>query len=148
MPSSKPPSAVLRAIALRHPNVEESVACKGTVIEQAAFKIQTRTFLFSRDVQMMVKLGDSIPEAQKHADADPQHFRVGGPWVTVNFTGNAMPPREMLERWIAESYALMSAPKKAAPKKAAAKKAQAKKAPAKKVAVKKTITGARASKSK
>src|SRR5713226_4595552 len=38
----------LRRAALRHPDVEEGLACKGTVIESVTFKVQGKAFLFLR----------------------------------------------------------------------------------------------------
>ncbi len=110
MPGSKSSKAILRALATKHPEVEESIACKGTAVESSAFKVDKKTFLFARDVQMMVKLEESLPEAKELAAREPERYKAGGGWVTVKFDGGVLPPRELLARWIAESYRLMTAP--------------------------------------
>ena len=119
MPPAKSPAALLRSLALRHPNVEEGVACQGTAVESNAFKIKKKTFLFARDVDLMLKLQASIPEANACATGDPLRYRPGkGGWVSVKFDGGVLPPKDLLTRWIAESYQLMAAPpaKKSRPK--------------------------------
>ena len=122
MPSPKTPTEILRTLALRHAEVEEAIACKGTPLESSAFKVRKKTFLFARDAEMMVKLQESLPEARKQASQEPGRYRVGGGgWVSVKFGGGALPPRELLTRWIAESFRLMTV-ERSAPKKKAAKK--------------------------
>ncbi len=100
---------------MRHPGVDEGIACKGTAAESSAFKVRNKTFLFARETQMMVKLDESLPEATRLAQEDPSHYRVGSGWVTVKF--GSLPAREMLVRWIAESYRIMAGAGGAAVKK-------------------------------
>ena len=108
LPGSKSSTQTLRAIALRHPEVEEVIACKGTPLESRAFKVRKKTFLFTRDIEMMVKLQDSLPEAKEHASQDPSRYRVSAAWVSVRFGAGALPPRDLLTRWVAESYSIMA----------------------------------------
>ena len=108
MPVPRSPTQILRSLALRHTEVEEGIACKGTAVESSSFKVRKKTFLFARDVEMMVKLQESLSEAKRFASQDPSRYRVGGGWVSVKFGAGALPPRELLTRWVAESYRLMA----------------------------------------
>ena len=107
MPTS--PREILRALALAHPDVEEALACKGTALESSAFKVRKKTFLFARDVEMMIKLDESLPEARRLAAQGANDFRVGaGGWVSVKFGAGKLPAKELLSRWIAESSSIHS----------------------------------------
>jgi hypothetical protein len=116
-------SRKLRHLGLRHPGVEEGVACEGTVIEKRTLKLRGRAFLFLGPTDAMLKLADSLPEAQALTKEDPEHFRAGlGGWTKVMFADGRL-PLKLMERWIAESYGLFvkskTAPK---PRAKAAKK--------------------------
>lgn len=98
---------MLCGFGARHDGVEEGVACKGTAAECVTYKVNKKAFLFVRPKAAMVKLGDSIAEAAKLEAAAPELYRVGtGGWVTITLNGAENPDASVLERWIAESYAL------------------------------------------
>ena len=111
---SQAPVKVLGTIALRLPDVEKGIACEGTSVERSTFKINKKAFLFLGNVDAMIKLQESIPEARKVAGC-----KVGASgWTKVTWTPDAVPPLDLLKKWVAESYRLMAPP----PKKAARKK--------------------------
>jgi hypothetical protein len=92
----------LRAAALRHADVEEAVACKGTAVESASFKVRKKAFLFLSASHARVKLDASIAKARKlGCDVG----KLG--WVKVDLVTKT-PPLGTLRAWIAESYRLMS----------------------------------------
>lgn len=99
--------ALLR-FGLKHPNTEESLACKGTVIESATVKVGGRAFLFVRPIHIMMKVDAAMAEVNKMAAKEPERFIAGkGGWVTIKLKpGQPVPPLPMLERWIDESYRL------------------------------------------
>lgn len=108
---SKPDRAVLamRRAALRHPDVQESVACQGTPIESATFKVRGRGFLFLRSGRVMVRLGKSLEEASRPAGKKPGCFKVGsGGWTTVTFDSPKEASIKLLEKWIGESYTILA----------------------------------------
>jgi hypothetical protein len=128
MASRKEQSAIeaLRAIASRYPDIEEGIACKGTVVESITCKVRNRAFLFLRPAAVMLKLRESLGEAAGMAQKEPGRYSAGsGGWVTVREPDAAPLPMDMMKRWIGESYGLMSesapAPK-AVPRKKAARK--------------------------
>jgi hypothetical protein len=105
----------LRAAALQLPDVEEGVACEGTLLESRTFKVRKKAFLFVRPANVMLKLAESADEARRLASTDAR-FRVGGGgWVTVIPGGGAPPPLPMMKRWIGESYRLYAAAATIAP---------------------------------
>jgi hypothetical protein len=96
----------LKSIALRHPDVEEAIACKGTALESVAYKTKKKSFLFVGAKQARLKLDASLGEAQKIAKQTPGSCEVGAMgWAAVNLGPDA-PAVPVLERWIAESYGL------------------------------------------
>jgi hypothetical protein len=104
------PIATLRALALRHAGVTEGIACAGTPLERRTMKTGIKAFLFAGATDAMVKLAASLPEARRLAKAEPARYRVGANgWVKLTFTAAEPPARDVLARWIAESYQLMSA---------------------------------------
>jgi hypothetical protein len=120
---SKSPRDLLRTLALKHSGVEEGIACKGTAVESSAFKVGKKTFLFARDLDMRLKLQESLAEAEKHASQDPSQYSVGaGGWILVKFGSVGVPPRELLTRWVDESYRIMAGGAAPAGKKATARK--------------------------
>jgi hypothetical protein len=103
----------LKKIALRHPDVEEAIACKGTALESAAYKTKKKSFLFVNARQARLKLDASLGEAKKIAKQKPGSCEVGAMgWAAVNLGPDA-PAVPVLERWIAESYELAAGPAKA-----------------------------------
>src|SRR5262249_9107802 len=102
----------LKKLALRLPGTEQSIACKGTSAESATVTIGGKAFLFVNSKRLIVKLGESLPEAIELARQEPNHFKAGaGGWVTVLLGGNANLKLKQMEKWLAESYQI-SAPKK------------------------------------
>lgn len=129
--SKKDPSAPLRLKASRYPGVE-----KGTACTQASFKVGKKSFLFvglqGGRYKAMFKLKDSIPEASKLSQQDPDRFQVGSTaWVTARFSADKPLPKRLWEKWLNESYELslgkgpggQAAKAKRAKKKASKKKA-------------------------
>jgi hypothetical protein len=132
---------VLRKLALRHPGVDEGVACAGTALERRTVKVRGKAFLFLGAGDAMLKLAASLPEAAAWARRQPQAVRVGaGGWVKVTFADHA-PSAQLFETWIAESYALAADSATAKPKasKGAAKPKQATAKPTKAAAKPKQV---------
>ena len=115
-------------------DVEETIACRGTAIEQASFKTGGKSFLFAQRkgelAIVRLKLDASLAAAE-----EVDGVEVGkGSWTTCRVP-LAKAPSATLKRWVRESYAMSvqkkagrkAAPKKAAPKKRAAKKRAARK---------------------
>lgn len=123
--STNEPSQALRELALRLPAVEEGVACEGTAIEKRTLKVGGKAFLFLGPRDALLKLRESLPEAKRLAQAEPERYRAGaGGWTKVCFGPDAPADLALLARWIAESHRVLgesSAPAKrrAAPKKKA-----------------------------
>src|SRR6187401_550517 len=89
--------AALRKIAMRHPDVEESVACEGTALESATFKAGKKTFLFVGKTQARLKLHESLGESRKLASKHPGACQVGSlGWVAVSLAPEASPPLDVL----------------------------------------------------
>lgn len=99
--------ALLR-IGLKHPDAEENLACKGTVVESATVKVGGRAFLFVRPIHVMLKVDAAMAEVTKMAAKEPERYIPGkGGWITIKLKpGEPTPPLPMLERWIGESYRL------------------------------------------
>jgi len=79
----------LRKFAMKMPDAEEGVACKGTVIEQVTAKINKKAFLYLGNVggqgSGMLKLKDSVPEAVKLTATHPNEVKAGlGGWTKVH----------------------------------------------------------------
>jgi hypothetical protein len=109
--------AALKKIALGLPETEEGIACKGTAIESAVYKSRKKSFLFIGADLARLKLDASIAEAKKLAKAKPGSCEVGSQgWVAVPL-GPEAPPLDVLQRWVGESYEVVSGPKAAAKKK-------------------------------
>jgi hypothetical protein len=132
MAKRKEPDALeaLRAIASRLPDVEAGIACKGTAAECVTCKVNKRAFLFLRPAAVMLKLKESVGDVARLAAKEPDRYNAGaGGWVTVKRPTESPLPMDVMERFIGESYRLMTATP-----------AVKKKAPAKKKAAKKGIT--------
>lgn len=129
--SESEPMKALRRLALAYPETQEGVVCK-----RIAFKARDKAFLFmgmdSECYDAMVKLRESLAEADRLAAETPDRFKVGGHgWVTVTFPHGQYPPPGLLERWIDESYRLLaprqlvaSLPKPAQPSAASTERTQ------------------------
>jgi|GEM_PF-1510346 len=102
----------LRLLALKYPEAEEAIACRGTALECSTYKAGNKAFLFIGAAELRLKLGDSLAEADRLAAKSPQVCAVGANgWVKVTLSKDQAPPAGLLERWIDESYRLL-APKK------------------------------------
>src|SRR5713226_561020 len=87
----------LRKAALRYPEAEEGIVCKGTVIKCSAFKARKKTFLFVGAADVRVKLQESIAEATKLASKEPSRYEVGSlGWVKVKLSSGELPPLDLL----------------------------------------------------
>jgi hypothetical protein len=106
---------LMQTLALRHPKVEQGIACEGTAVESRTYKINKKAFLFARPKAIMVKLRESLPEAVELAAKEPKRFKAKAGvenWVTIQLDAGPVPPRPLLARWVAESYGLMAARKR------------------------------------
>src|SRR5688572_19540275 len=107
------PIKSLRAIAMMQGDVEEGIACPGTAMERRTIKANKKAFLFFGATDAMVKLDASLAEARRLAKAEPARYRVGANgWVKATFSTDEPPALDVFKKWIAESYALVGAPKK------------------------------------
>jgi predicted DNA-binding protein (MmcQ/YjbR family) len=105
----------LRAMAMRHPNVEAGVACKGTPLQSTTFTVRKKAFLFVREAdgfaELRLKLDASKAEATRLAKKDPDRYGIGSQgWVKLTFEAHDDLPAEVVERWVGESYRLMAGP--------------------------------------
>lgn len=101
----------LRKLAHRYPEVEEGDSCV-----KRGFKARKKSFLFlgTRDdgYDVMVKLKDSVEEAEELSQKEPDRYTVGKHgWVTMKFSKDSPAPSGLLERWLDESYRV-NVPKK------------------------------------
>lgn len=79
-------------------------------MERHTIAIGNKAFLFFGAGDALVKLVGSLREARRLAAREPTRYRVGANgWVKLMFADQKLPPRDLLERWIAESYALAKA---------------------------------------
>ena len=109
--------ARLSATALGHSGTEEGIACAGTVIEKRTIKTGGKAFLFLGLKDLMLKLANSLPEAEHLAAAEPGNYKAGrGGWVSARLADGDCPPLAMIERWIAESHGLFADAKSGAGK--------------------------------
>jgi hypothetical protein len=106
-------AAVLRAIGLALPDVDEGIACAGTSLEARTLRRRGKAFLFLGAKEVRLKLADSLPEATALARKAPAACQAGANgWVRLAV--GAELPRSLLERWIAESHAAVAGGPKAA----------------------------------
>lgn len=106
----------LGAIALALPDVERGIACAGTALESATYGVRGRTFLFVSPKDARLKLAASADEARGLG------FAVGkNGWATLPLA--QLPPARVLQRWIAESHALLGGAAGRTARAASAKKA-------------------------
>ena len=96
-----------RELAMNLPEVVEGSTCV-----KASYKAGKKAFLYvgakPDSYNAMVKLADSLPEAEALSEGDPEKYKVGKfGWVTMNFPADEEPPVGLLERWIVESYRLL-----------------------------------------
>jgi YjbR protein len=99
----------LRGFARAFPEAQEGVACAGTAAEKRTVQVRKKAFVFLGATDVLVKLRDSLPEALHLAAQEPNRYRVGAlGWVTVTIGAGGSAPRELLERWVDESYRLQA----------------------------------------
>ena len=98
----------LRQLALALDQVVETIACQGTALEAASFKVGTKAFLFIGKKDARLKLQASLPTA--HAlMAQSGSVKVGAMnWVTLVFDETLTLETEVLKTWVEESYQLMA----------------------------------------
>jgi hypothetical protein len=95
----------LGTAALRYPEAEEGIACKGTAVESSAFKARKKTFLFVSAAGVRLKLRESLAEAAKLASKEPGIYTVGSlGWVHAKLGSGECPPFDLIESWIDESH--------------------------------------------
>lgn len=120
--TSKATLGALREAALAQPDVEVSVACAGTSVESASFKVRGKAFLFLRNVSAMVKLSVSRAEAERWAQQSPGVCKIGsGGWATITLATLDSAGVQRVRNWIAESYEQFASERSAAPTKLAKK---------------------------
>lgn len=110
MPARNPP-ADIRIMALEYPGVTEGTSCN-----KAAFKAGKKSFVFLGEQDdgwnLMVKLSDSLDEAELMAETKPDNVSVGQHgWTTLRFANGKGPAKKVLKRWIDESYRLLATKK-------------------------------------
>lgn len=101
------PSA-LRTLALRFPETTEGASCT-----KVAFKARNKSFLFveqkDESWNAMLRLSESLPEAEELAAGSPENYFVGKHgWTTLRFENGAGPDQRMLKRWVTESFCLLA----------------------------------------
>lgn len=100
--------AQIRELALNYPGTSEGASCN-----KAAFKAGTKSFVFLGETDdgwnLMVKLADSLGEAEVMAEQKPDNFSVGKHgWTTLRFDNGKGPTKKLLKTWIDESYRLLA----------------------------------------
>ena len=93
----------LRDYALSFPGVDEGDSCV-----KRAFRVKKKGFLYlgekESEYNVMVKLGESFPDAERLA-ADNERWDAGRfGWVTLKFAPDEEAPQALIEEWIDESY--------------------------------------------
>lgn len=107
-PNATDPTQAIRNAAARFSGVTTGASCN-----QTAFKVGKQSFLFigpgakGRGFKAMFKLNDSMHQARSLAEQSPNRFEVGKTsWVTARFTAEEPLPKDIWEKWLAESHAL------------------------------------------
>ena len=100
------PTAALRKQAAKLEGATEGASCT-----QTSFKRGKTAFLYvgpqGGRFKAMFKLDDSMPEARRMADEQPDRFDVGKTaWVTARFSADDPLPKPLWQRWLKESHAL------------------------------------------
>lgn len=100
------PTEAIRKAAAAFPGVAQGTSCN-----QSSFKAGKGSFLFigpgpkGQGFKAMFKLRASMPQASELAKEDPKRFEVGSTgWVTARFTAEEPLPKQIWEKWLAESY--------------------------------------------
>lgn len=97
----------LREFAKTLDDTSEGWSCKGTVLESRTIKVDGRAFLFLGTKGVVrLKLEDSIPEAKKLSKKHPDVYEIGsGNWTKIVLDDDV--DRDVMEKWITESYDLI-----------------------------------------
>lgn len=95
------------AAGLALPNVEQGIACEGTVLESRTLKVNGRAFLFLSPKKAYFKLGDSYAEAQAAGKKSSVVVPGGGGWTSLMWDGDCPVSDAVLRKWVKESYGLM-----------------------------------------
>jgi predicted DNA-binding protein (MmcQ/YjbR family) len=111
--TKKDPTEAMRLKAGLYPDVD-----KGTACTQSSFKTGGKAFLFvgtqGGRFKAMFKLKQSLGEAEKLSEKEPENFDVGSTqWVTARFTAEKPMPQKLWKKWLDESYELSCKPPKA-----------------------------------
>src|SRR5262245_28103639 len=109
IPGNTKAARTLRTLALRLPDVEEGIACKGTKLEAATFGVGKKSFLFVGVADgictVRLKLGESVARAKALSERQAERLQVGaGGWTKLTFAEGEDLPGLPLESWIGESY--------------------------------------------
>jgi hypothetical protein len=104
--TAKDPTEAMRVKASRYPGVGEGTACT-----QSSFKTAKGAFLYvgiqGGRYKAMFKLQQSMPQAAKLAQDNPDAYQVGSTaWVTARFSAEKPMPKRLWEKWLDESYSL------------------------------------------
>jgi len=102
-PIESAPVKALRTFAAKLPGTEVGDSCVNR-----AFRAGGKAFLYLGDnphgYKLMLKLVDSLPDAEALQAAQPARYGVGKHgWVTITLPHDERPPRGLFERWIEES---------------------------------------------
>lgn len=99
----------LRTAALQFPEAQEGIACAGTSLEKRTINARNKAFLFLGVADAMLKLRDSLAEANDLAAKEPGRYKVGAHgWVNIAFGEAQSLPVDVLVRWVEESYRLLA----------------------------------------
>ena len=89
------PAQALRAIALRYPEVQEGIACKGTALESTSYQVRKKAFLFVSGARepctIRLKLTGSLEEVSGLAKKEPGRYRSGA------HSSRSIAPRKLVE---------------------------------------------------
>ncbi|MBM3140609.1 MAG: MmcQ/YjbR family DNA-binding protein [Chloroflexi bacterium] len=99
-PSTAKLVAALKEHALAYPEAWEDHPWGESVI-----KVRKKVFVFMGEGGLSVKLPDSRDFALSFPGAEPTGYGLGkAGWVSIALDGGDVPPPDLLEDWIEESY--------------------------------------------
>ncbi len=101
----------IRRYAGAHMDVATSIACEGTSLEATTFNLAGKAFMFLRTVpggqEVRLKLGASREQIEKLGEQWPDSYSIGSSgWAKVIVSEERS--LDLVKKWIAESYALIS----------------------------------------
>ena len=111
MAARKNTPAQVRTLAFSFPETSEGTSCK-----KAAFKAGKKSFCFLQEEDdswnLMVKLDESLEEAELLSEKQPDNYSVGmHGWTTLRFPNGKGPTKRVIDRWVEESYRLLAGKK-------------------------------------